>query len=228
MRSSRVTTVLTHAYEGGTSDHDGVARCVQPTTRLLSSDAPTIIEMPYTKRRGASESLRLMRGSEMCPLRVTTPPRSTAQETRRVTENCLACYTAGLPGRSKTGWLRQAISRFLRNTHPISLIGWLVCTCARCGQCMVKCMGRSLAAAGEAARALVRVGLCGHASLPGLTPSRSIGCMAIHQPASRREPIGAALETNRTCDWRAHTLVSVYRGIGKRVSHGSAFKTAEN
>jgi hypothetical protein len=44
---SRVTTVLTHAYEGGHSDHDGAAHCVQLAAWLVRRAAPTAIEMPY-------------------------------------------------------------------------------------------------------------------------------------------------------------------------------------
>jgi LmbE family N-acetylglucosaminyl deacetylase len=41
-----IATVLTHAFEGGHSDHDGVALCVHMAARLVRNQ-PTIIEMPY-------------------------------------------------------------------------------------------------------------------------------------------------------------------------------------
>jgi LmbE family N-acetylglucosaminyl deacetylase len=42
-----VHTVLTHAFEGGHSDHDGVAYCVRLAASLLFSRAPTVVEMPF-------------------------------------------------------------------------------------------------------------------------------------------------------------------------------------
>lgn len=45
--SKGITTVLTHAFEGGHPDHDGVALCVHAAGSLLKDRAPTLIEMPY-------------------------------------------------------------------------------------------------------------------------------------------------------------------------------------
>lgn len=42
-----IETVLTHAFEGGHSDHDGVAYCVHMAAGLLLGRAPAIIEMPF-------------------------------------------------------------------------------------------------------------------------------------------------------------------------------------
>jgi N-acetylglucosamine malate deacetylase 2 len=42
-----VDTVLTHAFEGGHSDHDGVAYCVRLAASLLFRRAPMVFEMPY-------------------------------------------------------------------------------------------------------------------------------------------------------------------------------------
>ncbi|HEV3045037.1 MAG TPA: PIG-L family deacetylase [Roseiarcus sp.] len=42
-----VEMVLTHAFEGGHSDHDGVAYCVRLAASLLFRRAPTVVEMPY-------------------------------------------------------------------------------------------------------------------------------------------------------------------------------------
>lgn len=39
--------VLTHAFEGGHSDHDAVAYAVRAACRLLGSAAPTLVEMPF-------------------------------------------------------------------------------------------------------------------------------------------------------------------------------------
>ncbi|HLH12458.1 MAG TPA: PIG-L deacetylase family protein [Stellaceae bacterium] len=43
----RITTVLTHAYEGGHPDHDATAFCVHAAAALLGEEAPRIIEMPF-------------------------------------------------------------------------------------------------------------------------------------------------------------------------------------
>ncbi len=43
----RIEFVLTHAFEGGHSDHDGVAYCVHLAAGLLLGRAPAIIEMPF-------------------------------------------------------------------------------------------------------------------------------------------------------------------------------------
>jgi len=46
---------------------------------------------------------------------------------------------------------------------------------------------------------------------------------AIHEPASRRQNIGPALETDRTCDWQAYTFV--YTAAGSVT--GDASQTAQ-
>jgi len=43
----RLRLVLTHAFEGGHSDHDGVAYCVHRAALALGERAPTIVEMPF-------------------------------------------------------------------------------------------------------------------------------------------------------------------------------------
>jgi len=50
--SKGITTVVTHAFEGGHPDHDGVALCVHAAARLLKERAPSLIEMPYYHRQG--------------------------------------------------------------------------------------------------------------------------------------------------------------------------------
>jgi len=52
----------------------------------------------------------------------------------------------------------------------------------------------------------------GYACLLDLAQGRSIGCTAIHEPAFRRQYIGPALETKRTRDWQAYTLVNAGAG----------------
>lgn len=42
-----IAVVLTHAFEGGHPDHDGVAFCVHAAAALLGARAPAVIEMPY-------------------------------------------------------------------------------------------------------------------------------------------------------------------------------------
>ncbi|MBY6241349.1 PIG-L deacetylase family protein [Methylosinus sp. Sm6] len=42
-----IRIVLTHAFEGGHPDHDGVAFCVAAAAQLLGSRAPALIEMPF-------------------------------------------------------------------------------------------------------------------------------------------------------------------------------------
>ena len=43
----RLRFVLTHAFEGGHSDHDGVAYCVHRAALALGARTPTIVEMPF-------------------------------------------------------------------------------------------------------------------------------------------------------------------------------------
>lgn len=43
----KIEIVLTHAFEGGHSDHDGVAYCVHLAAGLLLGNSPIIIEMPF-------------------------------------------------------------------------------------------------------------------------------------------------------------------------------------
>jgi N-acetylglucosamine malate deacetylase 2 len=43
----KIELVVTHAFEGGHSDHDGVAYCVHLAAGLLLGRAPAIIEMPF-------------------------------------------------------------------------------------------------------------------------------------------------------------------------------------
>lgn len=50
--SKGIATVLTHTFEGGHPDHDGVALCVHAAVSLLKERAPTVIEMPYYHREG--------------------------------------------------------------------------------------------------------------------------------------------------------------------------------
>ncbi len=42
-----ITWVLTHAFEGGHTDHDGVAFCVSRAAEQMAGGAPAIVEMPY-------------------------------------------------------------------------------------------------------------------------------------------------------------------------------------
>lgn len=42
-----IAVVLTHAFEGGHPDHDGVAFCVHAAAALLGARAPAVIEMPF-------------------------------------------------------------------------------------------------------------------------------------------------------------------------------------
>lgn len=43
----RLRLVLTHAFEGGHSDHDGVAYCVHRAALALGARAPKVVEMPF-------------------------------------------------------------------------------------------------------------------------------------------------------------------------------------
>jgi N-acetylglucosamine malate deacetylase 2 len=43
----KIEAVFTHAFEGGHSDHDGVAYCVHMAAGLLLNRGPTIVEMPF-------------------------------------------------------------------------------------------------------------------------------------------------------------------------------------
>jgi LmbE family N-acetylglucosaminyl deacetylase len=62
--ANRISTVLTHAYEGGHSDHDGVAHCVHAASELLAGDAPLIIEMPYYHDRLSGRAYQMFRNGE--------------------------------------------------------------------------------------------------------------------------------------------------------------------
>lgn len=43
----QIETVITHAFEGGHSDHDGVVVCVHQAAGSLKSRCPSLVEMPF-------------------------------------------------------------------------------------------------------------------------------------------------------------------------------------
>ena len=47
----RIRTVFTHAFEGGHSDHDGVAYCAHLAAGIMGTRAPHMIEMPLYHER---------------------------------------------------------------------------------------------------------------------------------------------------------------------------------
>jgi LmbE family N-acetylglucosaminyl deacetylase len=76
--SRAIRIVLTHAYEGGHPDHDGVAFCVAAAARLLGARKPDIIEMPFYHLSDDGVSLATQRfcdGEDDLVLELTSPYR---------------------------------------------------------------------------------------------------------------------------------------------------------
>jgi N-acetylglucosamine malate deacetylase 2 len=95
-----IRIVLTHAYEGGHPDHDGVAFCVAAAVRLLGARGPKIIEMPFyhLARDGVSlATQRFCDGEDHVVLELTSPDRRmkatmmTAHSTQAETLRAFGC-----------------------------------------------------------------------------------------------------------------------------------------
>ncbi len=74
-----IEIVLTHAFEGGHPDHDGVAFCVHAASRLLGPSAPSLIEMPFYHREGEGMAVQIFCGGEEGVAVELTPSQSAAK-----------------------------------------------------------------------------------------------------------------------------------------------------